>query len=715
MPRPRSGRLLPSTLLVLAGLLGFPTLPGAVLPAASPGLMAQAASAARGMVPEDYHRLTFVSDPRISPDGSEVAFVVRRVSDDRRSREGGIWVASTDGASEPRQLTPGTRDAMPRWSPNGLRLAYLDTARDTVGEGGGDGARLRIVPREGGEAPVALHLRQGSVSDFTWTRDGRILLTLNLEPGVSDPRRPAPEKDPSAPDVTVVTDAVYKAEGVGLLGPERRHLWIFDPAVESLAPLTPGDARWNDNDAAVSPDGRTVVFQRDGSGEEYDGAFPRDLWVLDLSAPPGEAPRALELPEGRPTSPTWSPDGRSLLYRFAPGRYARAHLQVVDVEGGPSPRTLTLDVDLDPGEFFWHPSGRHLYFTADHRGTRPLYRVNANGSDSRPLFGEDGMVRSPTLSADGNRIAFLYENEVNPPEVWVAEGDGRNPRPLTSFNRELLAGLELRRVEEFDFLNGEGDLLQGFMIRPVNWNADARHPMVLNIKGGPGGMWGRAWMPEFQVLSAAGYAVTFVNYRGSSGYGHAFQSAVRRDYGGPDARDNLRLVEEALSRFGWIDPERLFITGGSHGGFLTNWITTETTRFRAAVTQRSVSNWISEAGTQAYPPRAMREEFGGTIWENYRLYWERSPLSRADRVRTPTLVIHSDQDQITPIGQGQEWFYALKALGVPVEMVIFHGEGHELSRSGTPVNLVERLRRIVAWFERWDIGGAGAGTPAGSG
>jgi dipeptidyl aminopeptidase/acylaminoacyl peptidase len=193
-----------------------------------------------------------------------------------------------------------------------------------------------------------------------------------------------------------------------------------------------------------------------------------------------------------------------------------------------------------------------------------------------------------------------------------------------------------------------------------------------------------------------------VNYRGSTGYGHAFQSAVRLDYGGADARDNLRLLDETLSRNPWVDRDRLFITGGSHGGFLTNWITTETDRFRAAVTQRSVSNWISEAGTQAYPPRAMREEFGGTIWENYPLYWERSPLSRADRVRTPTLIIHSDGDVITPLGQGQEWYFALKALGVPTEMVVFHGEGHELSRSGTPLNLVERLRRILEWFERWD-------------
>jgi dipeptidyl aminopeptidase/acylaminoacyl peptidase len=697
----------PSLVLSLALAFGLPILGGG-MPAPVLAQDAAAPGERRGMLPEDYHRLAFLADPRISPDGAEVAFVVRRVSEDLRGRDGAIWLAPVEGAGEPRQLTAGNRDAMPRWAPNGLRLAYLDRGPDPAAEDedADPGVRLRILPREGGEASTVLHLRQGDIADFTWTRDGRIVLTLDLDPSVDDPRQPAPPRDPSAPDLTVVTDAVYQA-GTGLIGPERQHLWILDPTVGALSRLTPGDPRWNDRNAAVSPDGRTVVFQRDGSGEEYDGAFPRDLWLLPLDAPPGTEPLPLGLPVGRAERPAWAPDNRTLLYRFQPGRYARAHLQLVDrrvaEEPVGSPRTLTLDADLDPAQFFWHPSGRHLYFTADHRGTHPLYRVNANGSDVRPLFGEDGVVASPTLSADGSRLAFLYENEVNPPEVWVAEEDGRNPRPLTAFNRALLESLDLVRAEEFDFLNGEGDLLQGFLVRPVGWTAgEATYPMVLNIKGGPGGMWGRRWFPEFQIMAAAGYAVAFVNYRGSSGYGHAFQSAVRQDYGGADARDNLRLVDETLSRNAWIDRERLFITGGSHGGFLTNWITTETPRFRAAVTQRSVANWISEAGTQAYPPRAMREEFGGTIWENYPLYWERSPLSRADRVQTPTLVIHSDRDVITPLGQGQEWYFALKALGVPTEMVIFHGEGHELSRSGKPVNLVERLRRILEWFERWD-------------
>ncbi|WP_330087570.1 alpha/beta hydrolase family protein [Alkalimonas mucilaginosa] len=227
------------------------------------------------------------------------------------------------------------------------------------------------------------------------------------------------------------------------------------------------------------------------------------------------------------------------------------------------------------------------------------------------------------------------------------------------------------------------------------------YPLILNIKGGPGGMWGHQWFHEFQMMAAAGYAVVFTNYRGSTGYGYAHQHAVHADYGGVDFRDNMAVLDHVLQQHDWLDSSRLYITGGSHGGFLTNWITTQTDRFKAAVTQRSVSNWLSEAGTQQYPPNSMRREFAGTIWQNFELYWNRSPLKYANQVSTPTLIIHSTEDHITPIGQGEEWFYALKANDVPVEMVVFKGEGHSLSRNGTPINLVERLKRILAWFERY--------------
>jgi dipeptidyl aminopeptidase/acylaminoacyl peptidase len=306
-----------------------------------------------------------------------------------------------------------------------------------------------------------------------------------------------------------------------------------------------------------------------------------------------------------------------------------------------------------------------------------------------------------TLSRDGTLLAFTLEDEKRLAEVWVKDVAGGASRQLTRFNESLLESLHLQTAEEFWFTNDAGLDVQGFLIRPVGWVEGKKYPLILNIHGGPSGMWGHGWFHEFQMMAARGYAVCFINYRGSTGYGFDFQKVVRQDYGGVDYRDNMQGLDAVLERYDWIDGDRLGVTGGSHGGFLTNWIISQTDRFRAAVTQRSVSNWISEHGQQQYTPRQMRLEFGGTPWENYDLYWDRSPIKYADRIRTPTLIIHSDEDHICPIGQGEELFYALKIHDVPTEMIVFKGESHNLSRSGKPVNLVERLKRMIDWFERY--------------
>jgi dipeptidyl aminopeptidase/acylaminoacyl peptidase len=652
----------------------------------------------RGMVPQDYFRVVDVGDPRISPDGSRVAFTARRVSDDRRSREGGIWVVDSDGRQESRRLTMGEGDRTPRWTPDGTGIAFI---RSHEGR-----SQLHLIRMDGGEARPVTSLRQGAIADFEWFPDGeRILLTLNLGPAVDDPTS-APEDEPGPePDVTVIRNAVYKSDGSGYLDERRRHLWELRVASGELRRVTAGDSLWNDRNASLSPDGTRIAFDRDTSGEEYDGSFNQDLLVIAVD---GDDPPLVPQPPGRAEAPVWSPDGQLLAYQYTPERYARAHIQVTDLRGREHP-VLTREVDLIPGGLTWHPDGSHLLFTADRQGGRPLLRMEADGSGYRPILGEDGSVGAFSLSRDGSRVAYTFEHEAAPAELWIAGADGSGARALTRFNEELLAELALERLEEFRFTNSGGGETQGFFLEPSGRVQGERYPLILNIKGGPGGMWGRQWFHEAQMMAGAGYAVAFVNYRGSTGYGHDHQSAVRLDYGGADAEDNLQAVDEVLARWDWIDPDRLFVTGGSHGGFLTNWLTTRTDRFRAAVTQRSVSNWVSEAGTQAYPPRSMRVEFGGTIWENFDLYWGRSPLAHADRVTTPTLVIHSDRDMITPLGQGEEWFYALKALGVPTEMVVFRGESHGLSRNGAPVNLVERLRRILEWFERWDVGGAAEG------
>jgi dipeptidyl aminopeptidase/acylaminoacyl peptidase len=636
------------------------------------------------MAPEDYLRLTFVSEPEISPDGSQVAFTVRTVSDDGRSREGAIWLVRTDDFSDPVQLSPGTSDSNPRWSPDGTTISYVS-----------DDA-IHLIPAAGGEPQTLVTFRQGSISSHQWAPDGRrILVSLDLDVEVDDPT--VEDEAEPGPDIIVVRDALYKEDGRGYLESRRRHLWRVEVPSGRAERLTTGDLRWEDHAPSVSPDGGRVVFGRDRTGEEFDGAHDRGVWFVALD---GGTPEALEMPDGRAETPIWAPGNDAVVYRFTPERYTRPHLYLHSIVDNTRIR-LTDGVDRVPTNLLWHPSGSHLYYTADRRGTHPLYRIARDGSGEQPLFGEDGFVRDVSVSADGNRLAFTYENERFPPEVWISDEQGRAPRPLTDFNGELLQSLDLRRLEEVAFQNREGFPLQGFILPPHDFVEGERYPLILNIKGGPAGMWGNAWFPEFQMLAAAGYGVAFVNYRGSTGYGFRHQDAVRMDYGGADATDNLEFLDEVLARHDWIDPERLYVTGGSHGGFLTAWLTTRTDRFRAAVTQRMVSNWISEAGTQEYPPRRMADEFGGTIWERFDFYWERSPLAHAPDVTTPTLIIHSDEDMITPIGQGQEWFYALKAVGVETEMVIFRGETHDLSRTGTPINLVERLRRIIDWFERW--------------
>lgn len=658
---------------------------------ATSGRLAGEVPVPRGMVPEDFHDVVVAGDPQISPDGAWVAFTRTVVSDDRRGRDTQIWMVPTDGSAPARPFTSGNGDRSPRWAPDGGSLAFLRSVEGRT--------QIFLIPVDGGEARALTRIRQGNLAGIQWRPDGEsLVVTLTVNPGIEDPTADTSDSDETGPDTVMVRDAGYRTGPGNWLGPERRTLWLVSAHDGGLTPLVVSP-EWNVNQPVLSPDGVWLAFSADTSGEEFDGAFNRDLLLVPMEGGP---PEVLATGTGRSSSPLFSPDSRWLVYQHQGERYEPVELHRLPVDGG-EPEVLHDGLELTASGLLW-PDGWSLpAFTADARGARPLFRLGVDGAASL-VTGERASLESPSFDARGRRVAFIRHDEVSPPEVWVAEADGSGGRALTDLNRELLDRLVLSSLHRFTFAHDGGGELVGFVHRPLGFREGGRHPLVLNIKGGPGGMWGHQWFHENQMLAAAGYGVIFVNYRGSTGWGHDFQSAVRLDYGGVDYRDNMALVDEALRRFDWIDPERLFVTGGSHGGFLTNWITTRTDRFRAAVTQRSVSNWISEAGTQAYPPRSMNVEFGGSLWENFDAYWDRSPLRWADRVVTPTLIIHSMDDHITPIGQGQEWFFALKNVGVPVELVMFRGEGHGLSRTGRPVNLVERLNQILRWFDQWNEG-----------
>jgi dipeptidyl aminopeptidase/acylaminoacyl peptidase len=683
----------------------------------------------RGMIPEDYYRFQFVSDPQISPDGSRIAFVVATVSDDRRSRESSIWMVPADGSSEPRKFTGGTSDRSPRWSPDGARLAFSSNR---------DGrSQIYVMPVAGGEAAPIAELER-SASSFQWLPDGSgMLLSIRTDPAEDEKAAEAQEEDEGDPgteavktgdsgqavdeseddepeaDVKVITWPRYKANGAGYLDERRSHLWHLDLGTGALTQLTSG-ADWNDSSASISPDGTKVAFSSNRTGEEYEGDSNSDVWVVRVASDEVEGDRESEV-EGQVEqlttnefgdgSPLWSPDGRRILYIRTDGPYDQPDLFLMPASGGDASGgetvSLTAEFDRIPRNVSWAPDGSGIFFTANDWGANPIFRLDLESGDTEMLLAAPVTINNLRVAENGRTLAFTLEDEGRLPELWVMDSSGGEPRQLTRFNEPLLSELILQPAEEFRFTNDKGYEVQGFLVRPIGWRAGESYPLILNIHGGPSGMWGHSWFQEFQMLAAQGYAVAFINYRGSTGYGFDFQKQVRWDYGGADYEDNMQGIAVLLEREPWIDRERLGVTGGSHGGFLTNWIISQTDIFAAAVTQRSVSNWVSEAGTQQYTPRQMNIEFNGSLWDNYDLYWDRSPIKYADQVVTPTLIIHSDQDHICPIGQAQELFYALKNNGVPTELVIFEGENHGLSRGGKPVNLVERLRRMIDWFDSY--------------
>ena len=652
----------------------------------------------RGATAEDYFAFETLGDPHFSPDGSTIAFVVTTVEQKQNRRHSEIWSVPADGSREPMGWTRAPQSSNgPRWSPDGKAIAFL-SARPMPGDAAGDTPRTQVwlLPLGGGEPRRVTSLLNGA-SGFQWSPDGSKLAVV----GRSGPSDTA--KSPS--DVRHYAHANYKFNDSGWFDDKRTHLWVADVASGRASPITSGDD-WNDSDPQWSPDGRKIAFVSDRTGKAFDDSHNTDVFVVDAAGGPLTKISFHETPD---SSPRWSPDGKTIA--FVSAMVDKGHPKIWLAPSTGAAAKLAADrLDLIPSALRWAEGGRALYFETGVKGTSQLFRVDLASRRAAAVTSGDRTVHLVDISENTNRLAYCVNDPTHLDDLYVADLNGRNEKQLTHLNAALWKQLTLSPVERVAFKGADGWDVDGFFMKPIGWEAGKKYPMILTIHGGPAGQFGFDWYHEFQVYASRGWAVFFANPRGSTGYGEKFERGIELNWGGKDYVDVMNGVDAALARYPWIDTDRLGVTGGSYGGYLTNWIVSHTNRFKAAVTLRSISNFVSDDGTRdgAY---GHADDFTGDIFEKHDLYWNASPLKYAQNVKTPTLVLHSDNDFRVPIEQGEQWFRALQHFGVPSEIVFFPRENHNLTRTGEPKHLVESINWQVYWFERYLMGNSSALPP----
>ena len=668
----------------------------------------------RGLQPADYYDLVTVRDVAVSPEGDLVAFTVTRILEEQNRRRREVWIQALENgrpADDPYRFTAPAGDSYaPKWSPDGSLLSFTSER--------GDDDNSTWFVRVSGPGGEAFHL-EGVRGAPVWSADGEWIAYLApAEEAEAGEEAEASERDGwIAPDALsntldrnrfdgrVVTSTRYKRDGELTLRPHfsvnvSDDLYLVSaeggvPRRLTALPFDKSNVRW-------SSDGRTIYFSGDEKQhDETNQELTRDIWavrvtdgsVTDLTPDPGSE-----------TSPSPSPDGSRLAFVFTAERGAEQDLMVVDVGGDgrftTEPVNLTEGWDLVPGAPQWSADGTAILFSASIGGNRHLFRVAAAGGPVIQVTEGERRLSSFSLSDRGHVMAYTATDAVSPTELFVARGDGTAERRATEFNEEWLDRVSLERPERLTWMVGDSVEVEGWLIKPVGYTAGRKYPLILKIHGGPHSAYGSTFFPTFHVLSAAGFFVLYANPRGSSGYGHEFRYATRGQWGVMDSEDFLTGVDAALARYPEADTTRLGVSGGSYGGFMTNWLTATTDRFQAAVTSRSIANWESWWGSSD-AQRLTEYEFYGAPWERRDLYRRLSPISYVENVTAPTLIIHSENDYRTPIGDGEQWFMALKDLGVPVEMVRYPTSSHGLSRTGEPWLLVDRLERIRSWFEHW--------------
>ncbi|HYX28652.1 MAG TPA: S9 family peptidase [Pyrinomonadaceae bacterium] len=696
----------------------------------------------RQLTPADILRVATVSDAQISPSGEWIVYSLATVEANETAST--LWIVRagerfpsgppTSRQPEPRRnwesfrfagralLPPGWNASNARWSPDGKNIAFLATHE------GQRGIWLtgptRAMPRYIAEVRDTNYFITYAEEPFAWSPDSRMIAYVS-----------ASEEEFNKSDDPRVIDRIQYKSRTSFSDRLRTHIWIADIDAPQPRQLTSG--MYYDHALSFSPRGDEIAFLSNHEPDP-DANNNSDIFAVNLQ---GQL-RQITATAGCEYEPTWSPDGKWIAYTATKRDVTTidsvaedTHVWIVSATGDVR-RELTASQDRRARNPRWQSDSRAIYFLANDHGQTLVFRTDLNGDKIDPVFGAiseikpvaeefkgsldstaptildqrmqttsfslaqqldagemiSGEARFPIRAAS---MAAVISDPTHPGEVWI--GRGNTLIRITYHNDGFRRAANLIEPQEFRFRTFDGTETQGWIIKPAGWREDRKYPLLLNIHGGPHGMYGYAFNANFQIMAARGYAVLYLNPRGSNGYGQRFSDGSINEWGGGDYRDLMAGVDEALRKFSWIDQSKLGVTGGSYGGFMTNWIITQTPRFKAAVSVASVSNLISFYSTSLYQD-LIHAEFGGFPWDNYELLWQWSPMRYVRQVQTPTMLIHGEQDNDVPVTQAEEMYMALRRRGVDSVFVRYPREGHGLRE---PKHRVDALERTLEWFDKY--------------
>ncbi len=713
----------------------------------------------RRLTPEDLYAFSTVSEPQITPDGEVIAFVRTEIEKESKENRSHIWIVPA-GGGQPVQFTRGKKnDSSPRWSPDGRTLAF-------VSDRGGD-RQIWLIDRFGGEARQLTSMRHGA-GNPVWSPDGnRIAFISSVGPAdkrsaltrITDEAAKKEEETKAKDEARVFTAMRWRADAIGIKPERSSQVWVVEVPAAGEPMATPVQVTWGDFDHASpqwSPCSKYLLFSANRTADESFRV--NDIHMIEV--PIGDAPAVkataaplmpgADAPKGdeaeaiesackaaadaaaaafNPRSITgsigafyagyFSPDGKTIAVIGHTNEFqsaTQAKIYLYPVAGG-EPRILdnwdlsigdTVGADVRPGgggvSITWAPDSNFIYVPVSERGACSVYGFPVVGGRPQLIAGGPREISDGTFDRNCEKLAFVAGDIFNVSDLYVMDCREFEEKRLSEVNGDLFAQIEWAEVEELNFKARDGWDLHGWLMKPVGFEAGKKYPLILDIHGGPATCYGYAFYQEFHVLAANGYGVLFINPRGSTSYGQEFVNAVRGDYGGKDYLDLMDAVDHAVAQ-GWVDEKRLGVTGGSYGGFMTNWIVTQTDRFAAAISHRSISNWVSFSGTPDFGP------FFNTIqhlvddpWspEGVEALWKISPLAYVKNVKTPISMMHSEFDYRCPIEQAEQFYMAIKFYKqAPTELVRHPRSNHDLTRQGPPTLRVDRFHKILKWFGQY--------------